>query len=534
VAVWVGLKTDGSFRVMQFAENFGRTRLDSPKTVHRIKPSHLEPIADEAKAFFRRSYWTRVWIIQEIVAASQLRVLCGPDIVDWTPFSIFVSALPEQIHTTRSSMSLADASMAKKISQFRRDRVAGGSISMLQALHLSSLSDSTDPKDKVFALLGLSFDRMVYVAEPTYAWSELEICIRMTTSFFESKRSLDIVFLGPGNQTSSLGLPSWCPRYTKFASDPDLQYIISYVSGQDQKYRIGVKDRRWNTTGTRVISNTLLDSSNHLLLTAWPIGKVAALSRRHGGDPHHYDPRLREDLKPSDGRSSTNEALTRVLFLLYNDDYERHLHEIDGLVAWWRGQHGEHIARPEAFLSLLYNFDSDDLKREKLAYQFESIKRWRHLHRKFSINGKTLSSRCPRRAIGQKMSKSGVAPTSSNILSDIALTFLGANGPMNYHRSRLPTPDLKGSLSALSSIIDEGLRLMTTDRGDVGWAHRDAGIRDEIFLVSGCSMPMILRSASRESGGAYKVVGHAYVDGFMDGEAWSKARTRDMVDLRIC
>ena len=86
------------------------------------------------------------------------------------------------------SRSVLNPTMSQMISQIRTDKVDGVSVSMFQALHKSSLSKSTDPKDKVFALLGLSFDKMVYVAEPTYSWTHRELCVRMTMSFFKSKK----------------------------------------------------------------------------------------------------------------------------------------------------------------------------------------------------------------------------------------------------------------------------------------------------------------------------------------------------------
>jgi hypothetical protein len=533
VAVWLGLESDGSLNVMRFADNFGRTRLGSANVVHRIKPTHIRSIAMDVRAFFMRSYWSRVWIIQEIVAASRLRVLCGPDMVDWASFSIFVSALPDRLRAQERTIGLGDSDMARQISQFRRDRTDGGSMSMLQALHLSSLSNSTDRKDKVFALLGLSFDRLIFMAEPTYAWTERELCMSMTISFFESKRSLDIIFVASENHTSYPELPSWCPVYTRFSSAPDLQHIISYVSGQDHRHRIGVKCRRWNTTGTSDIGTGLVDRSNNLFVTAWPIGRIAALSRRNGAESHHYDNRLKlEALKPSDRRVSTSEALSRILFLLYNEDYERHKHDIDGLVGWWVSQRSVHVARADIFLSLLYNFDSDSLRHERLTNEFNSIRRWRHLQRSFLINGKSLSRRCPTYVDGQKMPNFTGDPMHN--VSEVLIHALGFHETVDNLKSKMPTPDLKGSLSALSSVIDEKMRLMTTDRGDVGWAHHYSRIRDEIYLVSGCSMPVILRPAYREGIKVYKVVGHAYVDGFMDGKAWSKARSHDMVALQIC
>jgi hypothetical protein len=55
-----------------------------------------------------------------------------------------------------------------------------------------------------------------------------------------------------------------------------------------------------------------------------------------------------------------------------------------------------------------------------------------------------------------------------------------------------------------------------TLQGYVGLGHAQAKVGDTVCLLSGCSVPVILRLCD----GGYKVVVEAYVHGIMDGEAW--------------
>lgn len=524
VAAWLGPEADGSSKVMRCIKSFRRREAGQPSYKGETDFSTLTPILGELQAFFRRSYWNRVWIIQEIVAASNLEVLCGHEIVDWDRFSIFLCALPH------NSRWLIDPKMSKMISQLRTDKVDGASVSMLQALHMSSLSESTDPKDKVFALLGLSFDKMVYVAEPTYSWTQRELCVRMTTSFIRSKNSLDIIFMGPKSSRSSLALPSWCPDYTRFPSKPGLRNLVSYISGQDQKYRIGVKGRRWRTTGLSAPSFSF--TSTHLTVSALPVGRIAALGRIGGEDAHRYDKSLNHmKLKPGNGQTTTSEALCRVLFLLYSEDYQRHVQEVRDPTAARRDENGRYVSEPRRFLSLLYAFDSKKHAHERLSHQFEHIKDWRLLNIGFLVNGKTLASRCTR-TDAERAHAYGLDRPLTGLLELRLREGASLLGKVFYLSDPKPTPDFVGCLSALSSIVDEGLRLMSTHKGDVGWAHPNANIRDEVFLIPGCSMPTILRPIPQQHG-VYRIVGHAYVDGFMDGKAWSEAEPQEMVNIAI-
>jgi hypothetical protein len=80
--------------------------------------------------------------------------------------------------------------------------------------------------------------------------------------------------------------------------------------------------------------------------------------------------------------------------------------------------------------------------------------------------------------------------------------------------------------------IPEGLRLMTTREGYIGWAHPHAHPEDSVFLISGCTMPAILRKTSDPS--RFTLVGHAYVDGFMDGRKWIENASNSLKDIYIC
>ena len=59
--------------------------------------------------------------------------------------------------------------------------------------------------------------------------------------------------------------------------------------------------------------------------------------------------------------------------------------------------------------------------------------------------------------------------------------------------------------------------LMITDDGHLGWVSERARPGDHIFLFRGGPLPFVLRA---RDDGTYKVIGDAYVQGIMNGEAW--------------
>ena len=61
-----------------------------------------------------------------------------------------------------------------------------------------------------------------------------------------------------------------------------------------------------------------------------------------------------------------------------------------------------------------------------------------------------------------------------------------------------------------------GRTFFTTADGRIGVSARETQPGDQVCVILGCSLPLILRSTER---GQYQIVGNCYVHGIMDGEA---------------
>ena len=61
----------------------------------------------------------------------------------------------------------------------------------------------------------------------------------------------------------------------------------------------------------------------------------------------------------------------------------------------------------------------------------------------------------------------------------------------------------------------------------MGMGTDDIGDGDQIVLISGLNVPMVVRAARDDR---FQIVGPAYIDGIMNGEAWSE---QGLVDLEF-
>jgi hypothetical protein len=154
---------------------------------------------------FSRPYWERVWIIQEISKASKVEVMFGRLRVHWNPLLLASRNLKDLPERTRTLLSA--------ITNFRaqEQRYGGFSpnsrMSLFDALIMSRYSLATDPRDKIYALLGMTCDGSNLVPLPTYgAASELPTVFHdLTNAIIKSQQPSNILLLS-----------NWVPARERF------------------------------------------------------------------------------------------------------------------------------------------------------------------------------------------------------------------------------------------------------------------------------------------------------------------------------
>lgn len=110
---------------------------------------------------FERDYWSRVWILQEVAVARDVRIQCGPFITTLEELAIGLSLLvsyEQRRISTHSSNIQRNMTRFFTVQHGRRRFQSKDVISLSGLLYDTScfgLSLATDPRDKMFALLGL-------------------------------------------------------------------------------------------------------------------------------------------------------------------------------------------------------------------------------------------------------------------------------------------------------------------------------------------------------------------------------------------
>jgi hypothetical protein len=198
VVAWLGSPDDASRMVMAAVASSKPQGTTSEKDGGLPTPKIVEAF----QAFLSRPYFSRIWIIQEVAKAKSVELWCGHDSVD---FEDFVSSLALQNVTAVMKDPDDQASHLQTVQSFRERELRSkrGLPRMLlsQALVESWSSKSTDPRDKIYALLGLTLDGGDIIDYPSYTKSVGEVFRSAMTSMIAEQGHTALILLARGSSS---------------------------------------------------------------------------------------------------------------------------------------------------------------------------------------------------------------------------------------------------------------------------------------------------------------------------------------------
>lgn len=188
-----------------------------PSWGNKSIPPPEYPVWNHLEALFSRPWFQRAWILQEVVASADLRVVCGNSLVDWGQLQIAVEIVyceaqaseHETMIRIRDKLEPFMAIAMQREWEARQHRWA--LISLLERFrHLAS----TLRRDRFFALLGLSSDANEPEFAPDYS-SPLEVIVlRFARVFVRQGRGMQLLYRA-GLNAHSHRFPSWVPDWTQ-------------------------------------------------------------------------------------------------------------------------------------------------------------------------------------------------------------------------------------------------------------------------------------------------------------------------------
>ena len=164
-------------------------------------------------SFCGHEYWKRRWVIQEVTTASRVAVLCGTTSL---AFQDVVNAMQSKRDSRGwHGWNGIDTSDVERVLTFRRRYQANIPLSLVQSIFETQGSKSKDPRDQLFALLGICSDGAELIPLPNYRQPPEELVRNLTIALLDRAGSLALVFQPQwrNDPARSSLVPWWSPDW---------------------------------------------------------------------------------------------------------------------------------------------------------------------------------------------------------------------------------------------------------------------------------------------------------------------------------
>jgi hypothetical protein len=222
VIVWLGPESNKSDLAWDFMSIFTRKAREHEWVRRSIRERVFSSEWKAVDHLLRRSWWRRVWIIQEMVAANEILFMCGQRTIQSEVVLLFFAALIA-LHATYSTPLVQEEGV-----ELDGDSITLGNIylrpyawarrPLLQTLYTTGKSLASDNRDKIYAILGLSSDSYQIMESPDYSLTVEEVYKQFAVRFVSKYQSLEFLsFAGLPvfPRRSGTALPSWIPDWSR-------------------------------------------------------------------------------------------------------------------------------------------------------------------------------------------------------------------------------------------------------------------------------------------------------------------------------
>jgi hypothetical protein len=171
-------------------------------------------------------WWSRIWVVQEVVVNSDVSIVCGRSLASWDAFMAIVNGLYHSaplLHAAPTQRDVFSRSIQRGFSRNQYSCKAPQTMSDLLSHHRGL--QASDLRDHVYALLDISSDMSTTAFVPDYSRSTEEVFRRLVKKHVELNHDLTIICASQPSATPNITLPSWVPDW----SSPWKYFCLSQV-----------------------------------------------------------------------------------------------------------------------------------------------------------------------------------------------------------------------------------------------------------------------------------------------------------------
>jgi hypothetical protein len=187
-----------------------------PASWHDNSIPHLDDdIWTHVKALFSLPFFRRVWIVQEVVAALDVKIICGKRTIDWSDLHLAMEIVDWQVQLFDTDTTYLSSSWEPffSLAAQREWEARSHRRSLSTLLEHFRYTESTLSRDRLFAMLGLASDGNEADFEPDYNSPLEEVVLRFARVFVRQGIGMQLLYRA-GLHGHSHRFPSWIPDWT--------------------------------------------------------------------------------------------------------------------------------------------------------------------------------------------------------------------------------------------------------------------------------------------------------------------------------
>lgn len=143
VYAWLGPAGGGSDWLFEYLDSCR----PSPDTFEQNSPDRDDPrVRDVVDTLLHRDYWSRIWIVQEIVMAREVEIMCGSKTIEWDELEVVCRGHDDEPERIFSRL------------QYARENIGSEDLNLYDAMIRFGQMGCQERHDHVYALLGLVTD----------------------------------------------------------------------------------------------------------------------------------------------------------------------------------------------------------------------------------------------------------------------------------------------------------------------------------------------------------------------------------------
>ena len=240
--VWLGEEADNSddaidnlLRSKTSLQFYQEGRAPNADDFERLfLPASDSPKWQELGKLMHRPWFQRVWIIQEVVLSDQLIVMCGTKCISWADLALFSFCMVDNdfeqyLYSHENSVGKDEDLESGSIRAWKINRIkdyndtSPRKTTFLDGLVEGRAAQATNPRDKVFAIMGLTNTQLYpdYSSEVIDVYSTAALKIEATPELGNLLCCVDHL------QPTS-GLPTWVPDWATPRQTVSLGYGTKY------------------------------------------------------------------------------------------------------------------------------------------------------------------------------------------------------------------------------------------------------------------------------------------------------------------